>query len=120
MPNRSRAYSCAQSDSEQWVWTGTPVAAASSPSPRSRSSVQAGVKRGVMIGRTRPRPASMAAISSIDRALAATPAAADRSRYHSGVPSGWSIATRPTNARWPAPAAVRASADAASTSIVAK
>ena len=120
MPNRSRAYPCAQSDSEQWVCTGTPVDAASSPRPRSRSSVQAGVKRGVMIGRTRPRPASMAVISSIDRALAATPAAAEWSRYHSGVPSGWSMATRPTKARWPASAAARASAEVASTSMVAK
>ena len=96
------------------------VDAASSPSPRSSSSVQAGVNRGVTIGRTRPRPASMASISSIDRALASMPAAADGSRYHSGVPSGWSIATRPTNARCPASAAVRARADVAATSTVAK
>ena len=82
--------------------------------------MQAGLKRGVMIGRTSPRPASMAVISSTDRALAAMPAAAEWSRYHSGVPSGWSIATRPTKARWPASAAARASAEVASTSMVAK
>jgi hypothetical protein len=73
-----------------------------------------------MIGRTRPRPASIAVISSIDRALAATPATAEWSRYHSGVPSGWSIATRPTKARWPASAVARASAEVAAPSIVAK
>ena len=58
-----------------------------------------------------PPPRVDGRISSIDRALAATPSAAEWSRYHSGVPSGWSIATRPTNARWPASTATRANAE---------
>jgi hypothetical protein len=82
--------------------------------------VQAGVKRGVTIGWTSPRPASSARMASMDRLLAVTPLAASASRYQAGVPSGWSIATRPTYARCPALAAASASTVVASTSTVAK
>ena len=59
------------------------------------------MNRGVTIGCTsRGRPARPR-ISSIDRALASTPKSASASRYQGGVPVGWSIATRPTKARWP-------------------
>ena len=57
-------------------------------SPRKRSSLHAGMKRGVMIGWTRRYGSGSAVICSMDRRDARTPSAADTSRYHSGVPSG--------------------------------